>query len=224
MSETFTLADATMKVIQDRRSIREFSAEPVSDHDLDLILEAARQAPSGENAQPWRFIIVKDETIRKKMGAIAGGGSSRRFTSEFVTKKMQERFANLQDEAKRQAAFEKLTSGQVSAFMADAPVNIIVCGKKDVWDMPYDTSAAIENILLMVTALGLGACWVIAPCIDIRDEERIKDLLAIPEGYKAVSILSVGHQTRPHRQRPRLPIKELVFTEKWGDAYYKEQS
>jgi nitroreductase len=224
MSETFNLVEATMKVIQDRRSIREFTDEPVSDKDLDMILEAARQAPSGENAQPWRFIIVKDETMRKQMGAIAGGGSGRRFTAEFVTKKMQERFANLQDEAKRQAAFEKLTSGQVSAFMANAPVNIVVCGKKDVWDMPYDTSAAIENILLMVTALGLGACWVIAPCIDIRDEERIKALLGIPEGYKAVSILSVGHPTRPHRPRPRLPINELVFMEKWGDPYYKEQS
>jgi nitroreductase len=223
MSETYNLADATLKVIQDRRSVREFTSEPISDHDLDLILEAARQAPSGENAQPWRFIVVKDETTRKKMGAIAGGGSGRRFTAEFVTKKMQERFANLQDEAKRQAAFQKLTSGQVSAFMADAPVNLVVCGKKDVWDMPYDTSAAIENILLMVTGLGLGACWVIAPCIDIRDEERIKDLLGIPEGYKAVSILSIGHQTRPHKPRPRLPINELVFTEKWGDPYYKEQ-
>ncbi len=223
MSETFTLADATMKAIQDRRSVRDFTPEPVSDHDLDLILEAARQAPSGENAQPWRFIVVKDEATRKKMGAIAGGGSGRRFTAEFVTKKMQERFANLQDEAKRQAAFQKLTSGQVSTFMADAPVNLVVCGKKDVWDMPYDTSAAIENILLMVTGLGLGACWVIAPCIDIRDEERIKDLLGIPEGYKAVSILSIGHQTRAHKPRPRLPINELVFTEKWGDPYYKEQ-
>ena len=222
MSETYSLADATLKAIQDRRSVREFTNEPISDHDLDLILEAARQAPSGENAQPWRFIVVKDEATRKKMGAIAGGGSGRRFTAEFVTKKMQERFANLQDEAKRQAAFQKLTSGQVSTFMADAPVNLVVCGKKDVWDMPYDTSAAIENILLMVTGLGLGACWVIAPCIDIRDEERIKNLLGIPEGYKAVSILSIGHQTRPHKPRPRLPINELVFTEKWGDPYYKE--
>jgi nitroreductase len=223
MSETYTLADATLKVIQDRRSVRDFTNEPISDHDLDLILEAARQAPSGENAQPWRFIVVKHEATRKKMGAIAGGGSGRRFTAEFVTKKMQERFANLQDEAKRQAAFQKLTSGQVSTFMADAPLNLVVCGKKDVWDTPYDTSAAIENILLMVTGLGLGACWVIAPCIDIRDEERIKDLLGIPEGYKAVSILSIGHQTRPHKPRPRLPINELVFTEKWGDPYYKEQ-
>jgi len=224
MSETLTLADATMKVIQDRRSVREFTAEPISDHELDMILEAARQAPSGENAQPWRFIVVKDEILRKKMGAIAGGGSGRRFTAEFVTKKMQERFSNLQDEAKKKAAFEKLTSGNVSAFMAEAPVNIVVCGKKDVWDTPYDTSAAIENMLLMVTGLGLGACWVIAPCIDIRDEERMKDLLGIPEGYKAISVISVGHQTRVHRPRPRLPIKELVFDGKWGEPYYKEQA
>lgn len=221
--ETFTLADATMKVIRDRRSIREFTADPVSDENIDLILEAARQAPSGENAQPWRFIVVKDAATRKKLGAIAGGGSGRRFTAEFVTKKMQERFANLEDEAKKKAAFEKLTSGQVSAFLADAPVNLIIVGKKDVWDLPFDTSAAIENILLMVTALDLGACWVIAPCIDIRDELRIKELLAIPEGYKAISILSIGHPTRVHRPRPRLPLVEIVFSEKWGDNYYKEE-
>jgi len=223
MSETFTLAEATMKVIQDRRSIREYTDEPVSDQDLDLILEAARQAPSGENAQPWRFVIVKDVETRKKIGAIAGGGSGRRFTAEFVTQKMQARFTGLKDEEKKKLVFEKLTSGKVSTFLANAPVNIVVCGKKDVWDTPYDTSAAIENMLLMVTALDLGACWVIAPCIDIRDEERMKSLLGIPEGYKAVSIIGVGHPTRPHRPRPRIPMNELVFSESWGEPYYKER-
>ncbi|PKO00101.1 MAG: hypothetical protein CVU42_05000 [Chloroflexi bacterium HGW-Chloroflexi-4] len=224
MPESYTLVDATLKVIQDRRSIREFTSDDITENELNLILESARQAPSGENAQPWRFIVVKDEITRKKLGAIAGGGSGRRFTAEFVTQKMQERFANLEDEAKKKAAFEKLTSGQVSAFMADAPVNLVVIGKKDVWDLPFDTSAAIENILLMVTALNLGACWVIAPCIDIRDEERIKDLLSIPENMKAISIISIGHPTRVHRPRPRLPLKDIVFTEKWGDNYYKEEA
>ncbi len=224
MTELYSLVDAVVKVINDRRSIREFTEEPVSDQDLDIILEAARQAPSGENAQPWRFIVVKDEATRKKMGALAGGGSGRRFTAEFATNRMQQRFSNLEDEAKKRAAFEKLTSGRVSTFMADAPVNLVVVGRKDVWDTPYDTSAAIENILLAVTALGLGACWVIAPCIDIRDEERIKALLGIPEEYKAVSVLSIGHPTRPHRPRPRLPRKDLVFAEKWGAPYYQEVS
>jgi nitroreductase len=224
MSETYSLAEATLKAIQDRRSIREWTTEPISDQDLAMILEAGRLAPSGENAQPWRFIIVKDAETRKKLGALAGGGSNRRFTAEFVTAQMQERFSNLQDEAKKKAAFEKLTSGQVSAFLANAPLNIVVCGKKDVWDMPLDTSAAIENMLLMVTALGLGACWVIAPCIDIRDEERVKALLNIPEGFKAVSVISLGRPTRPHKPRPRLPINQLVFSEKWGEAYYKDQA
>jgi nitroreductase len=223
MSEMYSLADATMKVIQDRRSIREWTEEPVSEQDLALILEAGRQAPSGENAQPWRFIVVKDRDRRKKLAALAGGGSGRRFTAEFVTNQMQARFATLQDEAKKKAAFEKLTSGQVSQFSENAPVTIMVCGKKDVWDTPYDTSAAIENMLLMITALGLGACWVIAVCFDVREEERTKELLGIPEGFKTISLISVGHPTRPHRQRPRIPINQLVFSETWGEPYYKEK-
>jgi nitroreductase len=222
MPEQYDLVQAAMKIIQDRRSIRQYTGEPVSEEHLEMILEAARQAPSGENAQPWRFIIVKDEAMRKQLGAVAGGGSGRRFTAEFVTQKMQERFSSLEDEAKKKAIFEKLTSGRVSAFLADAPVSIVVCGRKDVWDLPYDTSAAIENMLLMVTALGLGACWVIAPCIDMRDEERLKDLLGVPEGVKVVSIIAVGHPTRSHRPRPRLALDELVYDEKWDVSYYKE--
>ncbi len=224
MAETYTLAEATMKVIQDRRSIREWTEEPVSEEDIVKILEAGRQAPSGENAQPWRFIIIKDPATRKKLAALAGGGSGRRFTAEYATGHMQERFATLKDEAKKKAAFEKLTSGQVSAFSENAPLTIMVCGKKDVWDMPFDTAAAMENMLLMITALGLGACWVIALCCDIRDEERTKEVLGIPEGFKAVSIISIGHPVRPHRQRPRIPLNQLVFSEKWGEAYYKENA
>jgi nitroreductase len=223
MSEPYDMVQAVMKVIQDRRSIRQYTEEPVSEEALEMILEAARQAPSGENAQPWRFVIVTDPATRKKLGTIAGGGSGRRFTAEFVTQKMQERFSSLEDEAKRKAAFEKLTSGQVSAFLAEAPLDIVVCGRKDVWDLPYDTSAAIENMLLMVTALGLGACWVIAPCIDIRDEERLKGLLGVPEGLKVVSIIAVGHPARYPRPRPRIPLHELVYREKWGIPYYEKE-
>jgi len=224
MPEQYDLVEATMKVIQDRRSIRQYTDEPVSEEHLQMILEAARQAPSGENAQPWRFIVVRDPATRKQLGAIAGGGSGRRFTAEFVTQKMQERFSSLEDEQKKKAAFEKLTSGRVSAFLADAPVSVVVCGRKDVWDLPYDTSAAIENMLLMVTALDLGACWVIAPCIDIRDEERLKDLLGVPEGIKVVSIVAIGHLTRPHRPRPRIPLNEVVYSEEWNTPYYEEEA
>ena len=49
--------------IKSRRSIRKFSAEPVSDQQIDRILEAGRWAPSGLNNQPWRFAVVKDRGL-----------------------------------------------------------------------------------------------------------------------------------------------------------------
>jgi len=213
-----------MQVINDRRSIRNYTSEKVSEEDLRLILESARQAPSGENAQPWRFIVVKDQGNKKFLSDLSRRGSGRRFTGEFLSKQMQERFKVLEDEAKKEAAYKKLTSGDVSAFVNDSDLIIIVFGKKDVWDLPFDTSAAIENILLAVTALGLGACWVIAPCIDVRDETMLNERFGIPDEYKSISIISIGQASRIPRPRPRVPLAELVFAEKFGQPYYHEEN
>jgi len=63
MTEMYTLADATMKVIQDRHSIRDYSPEPVSNHDIDPILEAARQAFL---ALPSAVIVEQPSTPQRK--------------------------------------------------------------------------------------------------------------------------------------------------------------
>ncbi len=57
------------EVVMGRRSVREFTNEPVSAQDLEKILEAGRWAPSGKNTQPWVFVLVKS---RKKREALAG--------------------------------------------------------------------------------------------------------------------------------------------------------
>lgn len=56
-----------LKAIKERRTVREFTDEKVSDTDLKKILEAGRWAPSGKNTQPWRFIMVKDKEKRMKL-------------------------------------------------------------------------------------------------------------------------------------------------------------
>ena len=224
-SPTFTKsAVATfMEIVDLRRSVRDFNPTPVSEEDLRMILEAARWAPSGENAQPWRFIVVRDEKNKEFLAEISKRGSGRRFTGEFLSKQMQRRFEGLQDPEKRRRAFEKLTSGEVSAFVNQSDVIIIVFGKKEVWDLPFDTSAAIEHILLAVTAAGLGACWLVAPCIDIRDEIKLNEYFGINDDYKTISILSIGDSARYPNARPRLPLKDLVFNEKFGVPYYTEE-
>jgi nitroreductase len=62
--------DSVMDVLQairERRSIRQYSQEPVSENQLNRILEAGRWAPSRGNSQPWKFILLNDDQIRKEL-------------------------------------------------------------------------------------------------------------------------------------------------------------
>jgi len=66
-------------VIRTRRSIRSYRPDPIPEEVLQRVLESARIAPSGSNRQPWRFVIVKDEKIKKRMVAVCG---DQRFIAE----------------------------------------------------------------------------------------------------------------------------------------------
>ncbi len=56
-----------MDAIFNRRSIRKYNTEPVSDKDIEELLRAAMAAPSAGNQQPWEFIVVKDRELLNKM-------------------------------------------------------------------------------------------------------------------------------------------------------------
>jgi nitroreductase len=60
---------AVLDAIRERRSIRQFRDEPVADGDIQRILEAARWAPSGMNNQPWRFVVIRDPAVKKKVAS-----------------------------------------------------------------------------------------------------------------------------------------------------------
>ncbi len=218
-ADPVTVRQAILDLFRDRRSHRDYLPDPVPADALRTVLEAARWAPSGENAQPWRFIVVTKAEARTRLGAIARRGSGRRFTGEFVTRTLHHRFSGLEDPEKQRRVFEKLTTGQVSAFVADAPVLVVVVGQKDVWDTPFDCSAAIQNMLLAATAIGLGSCWVNAGTLDIRDEREIKILLQIPVDYKVVSLVSFGYPSREIKPRRRQPLSSLVFGDVYGQPY-----
>lgn len=68
-----------VQAIRDRRSIRKYKSTEVENEKVDTILQAGRWAPSASNKQPWHFIVVRDETMRKKFGEIHNYG---RFMAE----------------------------------------------------------------------------------------------------------------------------------------------
>ncbi len=56
-----------LEVIKTRRSIREYKPDPISEEEINKILEAGRWAPSASNSQPWRFIVLRNEETKKKL-------------------------------------------------------------------------------------------------------------------------------------------------------------
>jgi nitroreductase len=205
-----------LKMMQTRRSIRRYKQKHVPDKFLEKIMEAGRWSPSGDNGQPWRFIVIRDPETKKALGKIATEGSGRRFTAEYFTGRMQERFEGLKDSEKKAKAFQKLISGEVSSFLANAPVIIVVCAKLDVWDVPLDSAMATQNMLLMAHSLGLGSCVVVAPVSDMRDDIKVMKLLKIPHGYKVVAPLAIGFPDEHPNPRPRLPLEEIIFYEEFN--------
>lgn len=204
-------------VIENRRSIRKYKLDPIPDEIVTKLIEAARWAPSTDNAQPWRFIIICDRNTIDELGKISGTGCFTRIRiQQFMTGELKKRFQDVPEEKKAQV-FRKLTGGFMSGYLGGAPLVIVVCGDKVTpCSMVADCCAAIENMLLAIQALGLGATWTAAVTGDPRDEARTKKLLGIPEEWKVITAISVGYPAESPGPRPRKPMEEIVFYEKWG--------
>jgi len=213
-----------LDLLASRKSIRRYKPDPVPDELIDRILEAARWAPTGENYQPWRFIVVRDAQTRSRIGELAKMGSGSRMTAWYCMGHMQERFAGIADPVKREQVLRFMYSGEVSAFAKQAPVVIAVIGSlmEGSVDVPYDLSAAVENILIEAHSLGLGACWVHGPVASSRDARKFKEILGIPTGmgqYKVIAYVSIGWPAEARKHpRPKKELKELVYWEKFGQT------
>jgi nitroreductase len=210
-------------VITSRKSIRRYKPDPVPDEMIDKILEAARWAPTGENYQPWRFIVVRDQERRNKIGALSKLGSGARMTAWYCLGHIQERFAGIEPKEKRDHVMEFMYSGEVSAFARQAPLVIAVLGTLKVGsvDLPYDLSAAIENMLLEAHSLGLGGCWVHGAVASSRDAVKFKKILKIPTAmseYKVIAFVAFGwaSENRKH-PRPKNPLEDMVYWEEYGN-------
>lgn len=161
-----------------RFSCRHFRSDPLAEEQLSFILEAARWAPSAGNSQPWRFVVVRDQTTKDALAASA-------YRQKFVS--------------------------------SHAPVVIVVCAVAEESSRHYgargaslyclqDTAAAVENILLAATELGLGSCWVGA-----FDEAAASRAVDLPPGWRPVAMVPLGHPAEGSPLRVRRPLAEIAL-------------
>ena len=176
--------------IKNRRSIRNFKTDPVSDNDIDKILEAARLAPSWANTQCWRFIVIKDPATRNLLAATGPG--------------------NRGVEAIKQAPVTIAACAQLdsSGFYG---------GKKasDTGDwFMFDLGIAMEHMVLAAQALGLGTVH-----LGLFDTPKAASILGVPDGFRLVSMIPIGYPQQQAAPRPRKNMSEIVFSDKFGNKY-----
>lgn len=108
----------------------------------------------------------------------------------------------LKEEIGRGARFYFLKSHHVS----EVPVLIVICGdtRKSDW-YKIDCSLAGENLMIAAHALGLGSCW-----IGIYDEERVKEILNIPDHFAVVGLVTLGYPAEIPKPPPRLDLEEVT--------------
>ena len=97
-------------------------------------------------------------------------------------------------------------------FIKDAP-HLIAVFSKDTKYYIEDCSAATQNMLLAIEALGLGGCWVAGDKKDYIEE--VRKIFNVPEGYKLVSMISVGYPKKPQGPKNKKDLKEVLRWEKW---------
>jgi len=162
--------------IKKRRSIRRYLQEDIDGDRIAKLLEAARLAPSAGNRQPWHFFAVTELETRERLAGAAYG----------------------------------------QTFVGQAPLIIVICADPERSAERYgdrgrqlyclqDTAAAVENVLLCATALGLGACWIGA-----FDEEACATILKVTSGLRPVAMISVGYPDEEPAPRPRRPLQQVV--------------
>ena len=182
-----------MRAIKTRRSIRRYKTTAVDDKTVDLVLEAARWAPSWNNTQCWRFIVVRDSNIKVQLAKTLGKVLGK---------------PNPSADAVRDAPVVIVACAELrkSGYFEGK----VATDKGDYWYM-FDIALAMQNLALAAHSLGLGTVHV-----GLFNPKRVADILAVPQGFEVIEMAPLGYPDEEPRVRPRKELFEIVFRDKYG--------
>ena len=176
------------QAIYGRRAVREYTAEAVDESQLRTLIDAAIQAPSAINQQPWLFTVVRDVRV----------------------------LAKISDQSKAfmlRTSPAALASDQFHAVLNDpnfnifyhAPALIVISAAAGAW-IVEDCALAAENLMLAAHAAGLGTCWIGFAQGWLATPEG-RSVLKLPANEVPVAPIIVGHPKSWPHAIPRRPAR-----------------
>jgi len=206
MAEELGLFEA----IYTTRALRRLKPDPIPDEVLFQVFDAAIRAPSGQNIQDWRFILITQPETKAVI--------QRWFWEAWQA--YQPQYAadpSLMDALPRSKRLALKSTDYLCRHIGEAPVIVAVCGLRGRHTTPGGSIfPAVQNMLLAARALGLGASIT---NFARAHETELADMLALPPEEQIYCLVPLGYPIdRPGPVR-RKPVKQVVFIDRWQQTW-----
>jgi len=196
------MAKSILELATRRRSVRSFAGEPVRLEEVLRALEVAAQSPSGANRQPWRFLILTDPDLRRRVREACERG--------------EREFYDSVDGDFREWLLAQGLSWR-KPFLEEAPLLVAVLMDEDAQYARESVWVAVGVLLLALEELGLSTVTYTPSDTDLPLRE-----LDTPEGFKLEAILPVGYPADDEPKKPKQSLGEVAFLNTWGNSVEAE--
>lgn len=209
--------NALMQVVRSRMTNRAFAPFGVPREHFEMILEAARHAPSGANAQPWHYIVVTDPAVKERIGSLFVQEQQHRTrlrmgfpTPNYHGVKTAPGFIVIVADFRFIRAFPVLND--------DSPLDCLY--KKNAERILLQSVAASTmSAHLAAAALGYAVWWITA----IGQEEiqkQVKPLLGVPEELEIIDVMCFGPPLKPSYKRWKKSLDEIMSWDRFNPANF----
>lgn len=184
-----------MDALYHRRAVRSYAPRPIDESIVRPLIDAAVQAPSAMNLQPWAFVVVLDRNILRA-----------------VSDRAKEHLVRTMAPSSPLAQYlDDLRSPAFNIFY-DASALIVICATSSVPGASEDCALAAQNFMLAAHAHGFGTCWIgfARPWLN---EPEGKAALGIPDSYAPVAPIIIGYPSGPAEAHPRRKPEIMVVHE-----------
>ncbi len=194
----------TADVLTARRTVREFTAAPVSPEAVRRAIAAAVTAPAPHHSQPWRFVVLESDQSRARLlddmlAAWRADLAADGFTAEQIARRVR-----------RGEPLRRAPLIIVPCLVADA-AHTYPDARRNASERTMflvSMGAAIENLLVALAVEGLGSCWISST---IFCREVAVSSLGLPAGWEPMGAVGVGHPAAPAPDRPQRDPGQLTL-------------
>ena len=198
----------TIEAIRKRRSIRKYKKDQIPEEIILELLDGARLAPSGCNAQPWRFRVIKDIDTKLQLVQAA---YNQKFISEApvvlvvcanIKQYLDKSVSGIHDLGKIGAV-----KNEIVEIIEDRVGKLRYLKVREIGPLiAANVAIAIEHIVLRALDFDLGTCWV-----RLFDWQKVKEMFDWDDDIYVVALLPIGYPNESPEQRKRLSLQEIMI-------------